>query len=296
MMKNERTANNRIFLRGALWLACILGLWLMALSVVAEEKMLVKIPVLATGADCKAVLVDQRGGVVASANLQKDVEGALEISCTGLFRFTYTVRLDMQDTAHVKYDKSRYTVYIDLVYDADGELDALLTFQNEQTGSKPARLQFSNGVIPVKPTATPKPSEYTQSFTFTKIWKGSHEDSIDWAFYAADGSQMSKKFSKKIISSTQWRYSAWFRDSDNIDGCYIIETPMRGYTVQYENVGKYAGVTDRCYNGGRIINHAIPKTGDEAAPGLWLAIAEAAVTGIGAMALAVKRKKARHSP
>ena len=37
---------------------------------------------------------------------------------------------------------------------------------------------------------------------------------------------------------------------------------MDGYLTIYENVGKYAGVTDRCHNGGTIINYKVPQTGD----------------------------------
>ena len=30
----------------------------------------------------------------------------------------------------------------------------------------------------------------------------------------------------------------------------------------YENVGEYSGVTDRCYNGGTIVNYKVPETKD----------------------------------
>ncbi|MBQ9301250.1 MAG: hypothetical protein IJ214_12155, partial [Clostridia bacterium] len=58
-----------------------------------------------------------------------------------------------------------------------------------------------------------------------------------------DGTVAHKKFNKKIISENEWRY---------------------------ENIGAHAGETDRCYNGGTIINYKVPKTGDRADLRLWL--------------------------
>ena len=58
-----------------------------------------------------------------------------------------------------------------------------------------------------------------------------------------------------------------------VDYYYVIEEVPEGYMVRYENVGAYADVTDRCYNGGTIINYKVPKTGDDATPALWIALA-----------------------
>lgn len=69
----------------------------------------------------------------------------------------------------------------------------------------------------------------------------------------------SKKFNKKIISDTEWLYEAWFTSPADL---YVIETVPRGYRVRYENTGIHAGVTDRCCNGGTIVNYTVPKTGD----------------------------------
>ncbi len=65
-----------------------------------------------------------------------------------------------------------------------------------------------------------------------------------------------------------------------------------GYQTRYENVGVYASITDRCCDGGTIVNYRVPKTGDEAPVWLWLGCAAA---GLMVMTLALrngKRKKA----
>ena len=128
----------------------------------------------------------------------------------------------------------------------------------------------------IKDKETPAPV-YDFKFTFTKIWQGGHEDSIDWVLYYPNGTVARKKFNKKIVSESEWRYEAWFASGADY---YIIEKPVDGYTVRYENVGAYADVTDRCYNGGTIINYKVPKTGDTANPRLWAGMM---LLGVGAV-------------
>ena len=111
----------------------------------------------------------------------------------------------------------------------------------------------------------PGPS-YDFRFSFTKKWQGGHEDSIDWTLYDPEGNVVHKKFNKNVVSETEWQYEAWFVSENDY---YIIENVPVGYLVRYENVGDHADVTDRCYNGGRIINYRIPKTGDSSNPLLW---------------------------
>ena len=65
---------------------------------------------------------------------------------------------------------------------------------------------------------------------------------------------------------------------------------MPGYKTRYENVGVYAGITDRCCNGGTIINYKI-KTGDEANLVLWAGLALLGVAGIGAVLMTGRRRK-----
>lgn len=131
---------------------------------------------------------------------------------------------------------------------------------------------------------------YDFKFTFTKSWEGDHEDSIDWVLYNPDGTVAHKKFNKKIVSENEWRYEAWFSTDA---GYYIVETVPAGYKAVYENVGAHAGETDRCYNGGKIINYKLPKTGDPADLRLWTGMA---LMGLGVACGAVmigRRKKAQ---
>ena len=71
---------------------------------------------------------------------------------------------------------------------------------------------------------------------------------------------------------------------------YLVEKAPAGYKVRYENVGKHAGETDRCYNGGTIINYKVPKTGDTASPALWIGLAVLGLGGLSALALRRKKK------
>ena len=57
------------------------------------------------------------------------------------------------------------------------------------------------------------------------------------------------------------------------------EVPIEGYVTTYSNTEKsgHADVTDRCYNGGTIINRKLPKTGDGNEPAEWAAIGGASL-------------------
>ena len=66
---------------------------------------------------------------------------------------------------------------------------------------------------------------------------------------------------------------------------------MEGYRTKYENVGKYEDITDRCYDGGKIINYKIPKTGD--AVNLPLVIAMAVFSALGLILLGALEKRQR---
>ena len=125
-------------------------------------------------------------------------------------------------------------------------------------------------------------------FTFTKKWQGDAETSIDWTFYAPDGSEYSTRFKKEIVSDHEWRYENWLTSDADF---YVVEKVPEGYKVRYENVGKHAGETDRCYNGGTIINYKVPKTGDSAAPLLWVGMALAGTLGLAVMIY--RRRKAQ---
>jgi hypothetical protein len=129
----------------------------------------------------------------------------------------------------------------------------------------------------------------SDTFSFKVVWEGSTESSIDFTLYKADGSVYHHGFDKKAVSRTEWQYNAWFSEPA---ACYVIEKPVEGYKTRYENVGVYAHITDRCCDGGSIVNYRVPKTGDDANPALWLGCVLAGLTIIFIAAYVGKRKKA----
>ena len=143
-----------------------------------------------------------------------------------------------------------------------------------------------------RPTPTPEPSPYDYRFSFTKEWSGGQEVSIDWVLYDANGSVVHKKFNKKAISATVWYYEAWFASEP--EDYYIIENVPAGYRVQYVNTGRYADVTDRCCNGGTIVNYKIPKTGDNSiSPLVWIGCILLGLIGTAGVMVARKRSRGR---
>jgi hypothetical protein len=106
--------------------------------------------------------------------------------------------------------------------------------------------------------------------------------------YNPDGSVRHKKFNKKKVSETEWQYDAWFAEGQDY---YIVENVPAGYEVRYENVGVHAGETDRCYNGGTIINYMVPKTGDDHPLLLWVACILLGAAGLSALAYRLIRQK-----
>lgn len=128
------------------------------------------------------------------------------------------------------------------------------------------------------------------SFTFKKVWEGGSEKSIDFTLYKMGDTVYHHGFDKKIVSKTEWQYNAWFSEAV---ACYVIEEPVPGYKTVYENVGVYAGITDRCCDGGTIVNYKVPKTGDDANLTLWIGCALAGLAVVSVAVFAGKRKKAQ---
>lgn len=296
-------------------LCLLLMLLLMGASAMADESLQVSIPVIAFGHDCSVEVYDSNGHRVQLLNLQNGVENVLTLQCTGLRRFTYNVLVSSEDTGGVTYDRRNYRITIDLIYDADGQLSAMTFIENLTSSEcKLPRLEFINTpttpdpIITPSPTPAPTPTPvptptpaptpspsptpepYDHVFTFTKRWSGDHEDSIDWVMYNADGTQRHKLFNKRVISEEEWHYEAYFTSS--VDDCYVIETPPDGYLVQYENVGRYSDVTDRCYSGGTIINHKIPQTSDDTPLALYDALVIISMLGLCFMGMKRRRRQA----
>ena len=282
--------------------AALLCLMIMMLTGVealaADESVQVVIPVIATGADCQVALFDEHGNRVQLLNLTADVEDVFVIDLTGLKRFTFTALVYNDHTDTVIFDRRNYRIIIEVVYGADGQPMPLVYIENLiSTVGKYGCLEFRNVVIePITPTPTPTPvvtptptpvptpvptatpAPYDKLFTFRKVWSGGSEDSIDWVMYNADGTVRHKLFDKKVVTEYEWYYEAYFQD--DVSGCYIIEYPVEGYQVIYQNVGIYSDVTDRCYTGGTIINYKLPDTGDATPIANYTALVVVSMLGV----------------
>ena len=105
--------------------------------------------------------------------------------------------------------------------------------------------------------------------------------------YTPDGKVKQYQPRRTKISETEWLYEAWFSAPAEY---YVIETPMEGYFTIYQNLGSKAGETDQVYNGGKIVNFSVPKTGDDSRPAAWLALAGTALLALGAAAITAKRR------
>ena len=66
---------------------------------------------------------------------------------------------------------------------------------------------------------------------------------------------------------------------------------MTGYITEYQNVGVYAEVTDRCCDGGIILNRKIslPNTGDNSNIVVWIGVLTVTMGAIAVICL--KKKK-----
>ena len=168
------------------------------------------------------------------------------------------------------------------------------TIQNEQAADTMFTMPAENASVTAIFVLSGQPgfddvAVPSDSFTFKKIWEGDSENSIDFTLYKQGGEAYHHGFDKKIISKSEWQYNAWFSSPV---ACYVIEKPVEGYITRYKNVGVYAEITDRCCDGGTIINKKIPKTGDSSQLGLWMGMVLLGMAGIGVASINRKRNKA----
>ena len=174
----------------------------------------------------------------------------------GTYVYTVTEELPDRQTVGMNYSKQVVTITVTVTSIEDGTLEATAEYTDEGT--------IVNKYV--------EPPKYDYKFSFTKKWSGGVEESIEWTLYNPNGTVAHKKFNKQVLSETEWYYEGWFATNKQY---YIIEDVPEGYQAIYVNVGEYADVTDRLYNGGTIINYKTPKTGDSFDP---LAAAAALVT------------------
>ncbi|MBQ8092198.1 MAG: Cna B-type domain-containing protein [Clostridia bacterium] len=114
------------------------------------------------------------------------------------------------------------------------------------------------------------PVTNTFYFSFIKEWRGTPQNDISFTLYTSDGTLKNHRFTRKKLSDTEWLYEAWLSVEDDY---YAIESPMDSFIPFYSNIGDKTDVTDRVYNGGKIINVSTPNTNDTSNPLLWGIIA-----------------------
>ena len=271
-------------LRMRLWVVTLCLLIMLPICAnAADESVQVSIPVIAFGHDCSVGLYDASGNRVQLLHVTDGVESSFVIELNGLKTFTYRAMVIDEHSDTVIYDRRNYLITIAVVMGPDEKPTALVYVESIYSGvGKYGRLEFNNTlIVPPPPTPTPTPTvtptpvvtptptpvptatpaPYDELFSFRKVWSGDYEDSINWVMYNANGTVRHKLFDKYVISDYEWHYEAYFQD--DVSDCYVIEYPIEGYQAIYQNVGKYSDVTDRCHNGGTIINYKLPSTGDE---------------------------------
>ena len=189
-------------------------------------------------------------------------------------------------TANTDYEIAQGSLILTLKPDS---LENLAVGQHALTVTfTDGRSQTAFNVRNIDPTRFDDVAVESDSFSFTVEWQGGKKNSINYTLYKQDGSVYDHPFNKNTVSSTKWQYNAWFSGPA---ACYVIEDPISGYQIRYENVGVYAEVTDRLCNGGTIINYKLPSTGDTADLALWLAMVAVGGVILCAAAVSGKRKK-----
>ena len=128
-------------------------------------------------------------------------------------------------------------------------------------------------------TPTPEPK---YPFTFTKVWQGEVNEAAQFTLYKKDGT-VYKTYTGKDMTKKEntWTKTVYLREPADY---YVQEGKLMGYQIKYENGD--ASVTDRCLNGGTILNAQIPHTGDSASITLYIALA-----GLCLAALATFRRR-----
>lgn len=136
-------------------LLCGILMLLICSAASAAETAEVHIPVLAQGADCTAELTDMLGNRLQLLELKKGIPGEFVIECTGLMRFSYSIRLIDVDTGDIFYDHSIYTVHVDLFRDDDDNIYYLLTIEQAVSSDEGKKVNSIVFINIVDETTTP---------------------------------------------------------------------------------------------------------------------------------------------
>lgn len=122
-----------------------------SMYVSAAEMANVRIPVSAAGADCTAVLLNEDGNTPQTVMLTDGETSVFEFNCDGLGSHKFQIMLTDQDTAVTEFDKTKYTVDVELFDDEN--YDIISTIEADPLGvlgdgndGKPGKLEFINTV------------------------------------------------------------------------------------------------------------------------------------------------------
>lgn len=122
----------------------------------AAESAEVRLPVSASGEDCTALLLDRNGRQLQSLALRDGVEDAFTIRCDGLGRHVFTIRLAESDTQEITYDKTVYTVSVELFLTEDFRVEhSVVAETGDPADGKPEKLLFTNRRNPTPCTGDP---------------------------------------------------------------------------------------------------------------------------------------------
>lgn len=187
-----------------------------------------------------------------------------EVEFTKPGTYHYSLKEKNEGKTGIIYDDSTYDVEVKVTDNGAGQLVAAVTYKKGNETSAEAAV-FNNAQIdPPEEEDPDKPNPFL--FTFTKEWQGGEKGEITFVLYNPDGTVHhtygpgnTQYFIRKDLSETTISFSRYMREDMDY---YILEEVPKNYIAIYQNTGRYAGITDRCYNGGKIINYKMPPTGD----------------------------------
>ena len=141
-------------------LLCGILMLLICSAASAAETAQVHIPILAQGADCTAELTDLLGNRLQLLELKKGIPGEFVIECTGLMRFSYSVRLIDADTGEEgKVSHSATHGYTDkYLSDLYKEAKASAESSESSSAEKEATKELMKIVSAMQRKRRPKPS------------------------------------------------------------------------------------------------------------------------------------------
>ena len=169
-----------------------------------------------------------------------------------------------------------------------GDITVTVKVKDNGNGTLDAAVKYSPEDRMITNTFDQTAEKY--SFTFYKVWEGGYEGELSWTFYGQECSSADNKFRSEVIEQRKkYKYTGEF--TFDPEGYYVIENIPEGYNVRYENVGAYAGVTDRLYDGGTMVNYKVPKTGDDASPLLWFGMVLSGLGISGIMAIHARKRR-----